>query len=236
MTRVSWLRNASSAAPDRLAGSILASEPKMIMEPTYGKRVVPSELNACAKVKRLLAVAGGPSMLISGLATTCTVVMPAARTNSASRKKLNKPRSDAGMNKRQPAVMASSPTVAERMYPMRRTKAAAGMDTMKYAAKNADCTSMTSAFVRMNSAFNFGMITSFKLVMPPKAKNSRNTNPCRSPEYLVVVPLPPTSRAAVMVVLNAIVLLTRYSRRSRPRPPSMIQPRTHRYSPGTPRA
>ena len=52
---------------------------------------MPRELNACAKVKRLLAVAGGPSMEISGLATTCTVVMPAASTNRASRNNPNKP-------------------------------------------------------------------------------------------------------------------------------------------------
>ncbi len=77
--------------------------------------VVPSELKACAKVKRLLAVAGFPSMEISGLATTCTVVMPAARTNNASRNKPNSPCDEAGMNKTHPAVMIKSPVTAERI-------------------------------------------------------------------------------------------------------------------------
>jgi len=53
--------------------------------------VVPSELKACAKVRRLDAVCGFPSIEISGLATTCTMVMPEASTNSASRKVTNTP-------------------------------------------------------------------------------------------------------------------------------------------------
>src|SRR5450432_1125670 len=100
--------------------------------------VVPSELNAWAKVNRLLVVEGFPSMEISGFATTCTVVMPDANTNSASRNKPNKPCDEAGMNKAQPAVMISNPVTADRMYPMRRTNAAAGIEMTKYAAKKAD--------------------------------------------------------------------------------------------------
>ena len=50
---------------------------------------------------------------------------------------------------------------------------------MKYAAKNADCTSITSPYVRVNSALSLGMITSLRLVIPPKAKNNTYTNTCR---------------------------------------------------------
>ena len=58
----------------------------MSAAPTIGKMVVPSELNACAKVSRLCVVLGGPSRLISGFATTWTITTPLARTNSANRK------------------------------------------------------------------------------------------------------------------------------------------------------
>src|SRR5665213_2777465 len=67
---------------------------------------------------------------------------------------------------------------------MRRTSDAAGIEMMKYAAKNADCTSITSPYDSVNSALSFGMITSLRLVMPPNAKNKTNTNACRSVEYL----------------------------------------------------
>ena len=67
---------------------------------------------------------------------------------------------------------------------MRRTSKAAGIETMKYAAKYADCTSMASAYDSVNSSLSFGMSTSFKLVIPPKAKNSANTNTCKSGAYL----------------------------------------------------
>ena len=76
---------------------------------------MPSELNACAKVKRLLAVREGPSMEIKGFATTCTVVIPEASTNRASRNNPNKPYEEAGMNSKQPTVMVSRPTTADRM-------------------------------------------------------------------------------------------------------------------------
>ena len=76
---------------------------------------MPSELNAWAKVSRLCAVCGAPSIEISGLATTCTVVMPAASTNSANRKTPNSPDADAGMNSKQPAVIVSSPIAAVRI-------------------------------------------------------------------------------------------------------------------------
>jgi hypothetical protein len=77
--------------------------------------VVPSELNACAKVNRLLVVEGFPNMEISGLATTWTVVMPTAKTNKASKNKPNKLCDEAGINKMQPAVMIKSPVTADRI-------------------------------------------------------------------------------------------------------------------------
>src|SRR3984957_20541480 len=100
-TWVWGLRNASRAAPNKVLTSTVAREPRIRMEPTYGNMVVPSELTACAnvrrqsalgavsrmeptygnivvpselkacaKVRRLLAVRAGPSMEISGFATT----------------------------------------------------------------------------------------------------------------------------------------------------------------------
>jgi len=65
-----------------------------------GDIVVPRELNAWAKVSRLLAVAGAPSMEISGFATTWTVVMPAASTNRANKNSANAPWVEAGPNNR----------------------------------------------------------------------------------------------------------------------------------------
>ncbi len=77
--------------------------------------MVPTELKAWAKVSRLCAVRGGPSMEISGLVTTCTVVIPAASTNNAMRKTRNVPDAEAGRNSRQPAVMVRRPMTAVRI-------------------------------------------------------------------------------------------------------------------------
>ncbi len=59
---------------------------------------------------------------------------------------------------------------------MRLTSAAAGIEMMKYATKNANCTSITSPYLSVNSALSFGMSTSLRLVIPPKAKNNAYTN------------------------------------------------------------
>ena len=93
--------------------------------------MVPTELNACAKVSRLCAVDGLPRMEISGLATTCTTVIPAASTNRAVRNMANCAEADAGTNSRHPAIISTSPRAAVRMYPTRRTTAAAGIDTSR---------------------------------------------------------------------------------------------------------
>ena len=90
-------------------------ELKISMEPTRGKMVVPSELNACANVSRLDAVAGSPSMEISGFATTCPTVIPEASTKRAARNAGNRAWFEAGMNRRQPTVISARPTTAVRM-------------------------------------------------------------------------------------------------------------------------
>ena len=92
---------------------------------------MPRELKACANVRRLCTVAGDPSSDISGFATTCTTVMPAATTNSASRNISNKADEDAGMNSRHPIIISDRPSTALRMYPIRLTTAAAGSEMTK---------------------------------------------------------------------------------------------------------
>src|SRR3569623_509957 len=90
----------TALAPPRHAGSAVrlvyqdgwtcapvfaASGARIRIDPTNGKIVVPTELNACAKVSRLCAVRGGPSRLINGLATIWTSTTPVARMNRATR-------------------------------------------------------------------------------------------------------------------------------------------------------
>src|SRR5579859_1022915 len=164
-----------SAAPRSVLGSTLAKDPRISNEPTKGKTVVPSELKACANVSRQCTVAEGPSSEINGFATTCTTVIPAATTNKASKNMPKSADEEAGMNKKQPAIMSTSPRTALRMYPIRRTTAAAGSETSRYAPKKADWTVITSAYESVNSSLSFGMITSFRLVIPPKKKNSAKT-------------------------------------------------------------
>ena len=94
---------------------MVANERRIKAEPTYGKMVVPSELNACANVRRLCTVAGGPRSEINGFATTCTMVMPAATMNRATKNILNSADEDAGMNSRHPIIINERPTTALRM-------------------------------------------------------------------------------------------------------------------------
>ena len=108
-------RYASSAGPLSADALTPARLPRISVEPTRGKIVVPSELNACANVRRLCAVRAGPSSEMSGFATTCTTVMPAPSTNSASRNMPNVAELDAGMKSRQPTVMVTRPIDAVRI-------------------------------------------------------------------------------------------------------------------------
>jgi exodeoxyribonuclease VII small subunit len=73
--------------------------------------VVPSELNACVRFKRLDAVSGGPRTATYGFAATCSAVMPAASTISAPRKSGNDGTLAAGMKRSAPTpiVIAAEP-------------------------------------------------------------------------------------------------------------------------------
>ncbi len=77
--------------------------------------MVPRELKAWAKVRRLWAVAGGPSMEIRGFATTWTMVIPAASTNRAARNATNSAECEAGMKPRQPSIITRRPAAPVRM-------------------------------------------------------------------------------------------------------------------------
>ena len=52
-----------------------------------GAMVVPNELKAWARLRRLDAPSSGPSTEMYGFAATCRMVMPDATTNKASRKR-----------------------------------------------------------------------------------------------------------------------------------------------------
>ncbi len=79
------------------------------MPPREGAIVVPSELKACARFRRLDAVSGGPSTATYGLAATCKAVIPAARTINAPRNSGYDGALAAGMNNRAPKPMVHKP-------------------------------------------------------------------------------------------------------------------------------
>ena len=83
--------------------------------PRYGAMVVPSELNACVRFKRLDAVSGGPRTATYGFAATCNAVMPAASTISAPRKSGNDGTLAAGMKRSAPRPMVIRPTTMVRL-------------------------------------------------------------------------------------------------------------------------
>ena len=85
-TCASLTRKAARVAADTCLGSG-ASTPcdRISTEPKIGPIMVATELNACARVRRLDALAGSPSWEASGLAATCTVVTPLARMKRARR-------------------------------------------------------------------------------------------------------------------------------------------------------
>ena len=70
---------------------------------------VPSELSACASVRRLELVCSGPSNATYGLAATCSTVMPVASTNSAPRKASYTRSSAAGQKPRAPTPAMARP-------------------------------------------------------------------------------------------------------------------------------
>ena len=50
-----------------------------------GAKKVPKELTPCAKVKRAGAVCGSPKIVTIGLADTCNITTPVAKTNNANK-------------------------------------------------------------------------------------------------------------------------------------------------------
>jgi hypothetical protein len=86
-TRASVWRSCVRAAAGSVAASgIVATWDKISIDPKIGPTMVASELNAWARVSRLDACSGAPSMDVNGLAATCTMVTPLARMNKAPRK------------------------------------------------------------------------------------------------------------------------------------------------------
>ena len=105
--------------------------------------VVPSELKACVRFRRLEAVRAGPSTVTYGLAATCSAVTPAARTISAARNSSNEGALAAGTKSSAPTAMISSPTTMVLLYPIFSMTKPAGMANTKYDPKNAELISMT---------------------------------------------------------------------------------------------
>src|ERR1700730_12435835 len=71
----------------RISSEVFGALLKMNRLPSNGAMVVPRELNAWARFKRLAAVFGGPRTATYGFAETCKTVIPAASTISAARNK-----------------------------------------------------------------------------------------------------------------------------------------------------
>src|SRR6478672_7749135 len=96
-----------------LAGASAA--PRMSQLPNRGASVVPSELKACVRFRRLEAVRGGPRIATYGFAEVCSMVMPAASTIKAVRNNGNDGIDAAGTNIRAPVAMVRSPVTMERL-------------------------------------------------------------------------------------------------------------------------
>src|SRR5215467_12427061 len=96
-----------------LAGASAA--PRISQLPNHGASVVPSELKACVRFKRLDAVRGGPRIATYGLAEVCRMVIPAASTINAVRKTGNDGMEAAGTNVTAPAAIVRRPVTIERL-------------------------------------------------------------------------------------------------------------------------
>ena len=91
-----------------------SAAPSMSQLPNRGASVVPNELKACVRFKRLEAVRGGPRIATYGLAEVCRMVMPAARTINAIRNSGKDGMDAAGTNIRAPVAMVRRPVTMER--------------------------------------------------------------------------------------------------------------------------
>src|ERR1700727_305877 len=92
-----------------------SAAPRMSQLPNFGASVVPRELKACVKFKRLEAVRGGPRIATYGLAEVCKTVMPAASTIRALRNNWNDGIDAAGTNKNAPVAMVKRPVTMARL-------------------------------------------------------------------------------------------------------------------------
>src|SRR5260221_11613176 len=97
----------------RLAGA--GAAPRMSQLANLGASVVPSELKACVRFKRLEAVRGGPRIATYGFAEVCSMVIPAASTISAVRNSGNEGMEAAGTNMRAPVAMVRRPATIDRL-------------------------------------------------------------------------------------------------------------------------
>ena len=84
--------------------------------PKNGKIVVPSELNACAKVRRLCAVCGWPEQADQRVGDDLDE-HDAGREHEQGEQEQRRrsPFCDAGMNNRQPTIIVTSPATAPRI-------------------------------------------------------------------------------------------------------------------------
>src|ERR1700686_5487380 len=89
--------------------------PRMSQLPNLGASVVPSELKACVRFKRLEAVRGGPRIATYGLAEVCSAVIPAASTINAVRNNGNDGSDAAGTNKSAPVAIVNCPVTIARL-------------------------------------------------------------------------------------------------------------------------
>src|SRR5690242_1868367 len=99
--------------------------------PTFGAMVVPSELNAWVRFRRLDAVSGLPKRPTYGFAATCRPVIPAARMTSAVRNNAYDATDAAGKNRNAPPAIVINPTTIVLWYPTLFTKIAHGMENRK---------------------------------------------------------------------------------------------------------
>src|SRR5882724_11782357 len=92
-----------------------SAAPRISQLPNHGASVVPSELKACVRFRRLEAVRGGPRIATYGFADVCSMVIPAASTISAVRNSGNDGIDAAGTNTKAPVAMVRSPVTMDRL-------------------------------------------------------------------------------------------------------------------------
>ena len=111
MLRSDWVRVAAvTTAPAAKTPPVSRT-----CEPSQGPTVVPSELKACDRFRRLEAPLGLPSSATSGLAATCSRVTPEAMTNRAIRTPGYQSAAVAAGTIRQPATMTIRAPMIERL-------------------------------------------------------------------------------------------------------------------------